>query len=53
MDRLAKMLAGLLGRSTRLLPPARRDWVEAVLAEKGEIPGGRPGWRGWVAGCGW
>jgi hypothetical protein len=40
MDRLAKMLAGLVRRSTRLLPPARRDWAEAVLAETGEIPAG-------------
>jgi hypothetical protein len=40
MDRLAKVLAGLLGRSARLLPAARRDWAEAVLAEAGEIPAG-------------
>ena len=48
MDRLAKVLAGLLGRSTRLLPPARRDWAEAVLAETGEIPAGlaRVAWLG-------
>jgi hypothetical protein len=52
MDRLAKMLAGLLGRSTRLLPPARRDWVEAVLAEKGEIPGG-PARVAWLGGGLW
>ena len=48
MDRLAKVLAGLLGRSTRLLPPALRDWAEAVLAETGEIPAGlaRVAWLG-------
>ena len=48
MDRLAKVLAGLLGRSARLLPPARRDWAEAVLAETGEIPAGlaRVAWLG-------
>ncbi len=48
MDRLAKMLAGLLGRSAGLLPPARRDWAEAVLAETGEIPAGlaRVAWLG-------
>ena len=48
MDRLAKMLAGLLGRSTRLLPPARRDWAEAVLAETGQFPAGlaRVAWLG-------
>jgi hypothetical protein len=44
MDRLARMLAGLLagllGRSVRLLPPARRDWAEAVLAEAGQLPAG-------------
>jgi hypothetical protein len=53
MDRLAKVLAGLLGRSARLLPAARRDWAEAVLAEAGEIPAGlaRLAWLGgglWV-----
>jgi Domain of unknown function (DUF1707) len=48
MDRFAKMLAGLVGRSARLLPPARRDWAEAVLAEAGEVPSGlaRVAWLG-------
>jgi len=40
MDRFTGVLAGLLGRSARLLPAARREWAEAVLAEMGEIPGG-------------
>jgi len=40
MDRFTRMLAGLLGRSAGLLPAARRDWTEAVLAEAGEIPAG-------------
>jgi hypothetical protein len=37
MDRFTTVLAGLLGRSAGLLPAARRDWVEAMLAEAGEI----------------
>ena len=40
MDRFTRVLAGLLGRSAGLLPAARRDWAEAVLAEAGEIPAG-------------
>jgi hypothetical protein len=48
MDRFTRVLAGLLGRSTRLLPAARRDWAEAVLAEAGEIPAwtSRVAWLG-------
>ncbi len=48
MDRFTRMLAGLLGRSAGLLPAARRDWAEAVLAEAGEIPSGarRVAWLG-------
>jgi Domain of unknown function (DUF1707) len=38
MDHFTSVLAGLLRRSARLLPAARRDWAEAVLAEAGEIP---------------
>ncbi len=46
MDRFTRVLAGLLGRSARLLPAGRRDWAEALLAEAGEIPdpAGRVGW---------
>jgi Domain of unknown function (DUF1707) len=48
MDRFTRMLAGLLGRSAGLLPAARRDWVEAVLAEAGEVRAGarRVAWLG-------
>jgi len=53
MGRVAGVLAGLLGWLAGLLPAARRDWVEAVLAEAGEVPAGERGWRGWVGGCGW
>jgi hypothetical protein len=53
MDRFTRVLAGLLGRSARLLPAARREWAEAVLAEMGEVPAGpaRVAWL--VEGCGW
>jgi hypothetical protein len=37
MDRFTRVLAGLLAHSAGLLPAARRDWAEAVLAEAGEI----------------
>ena len=40
MDRFTGALAGLLGRSAGLLPAARRHWVQAVLAEAGEVPAG-------------
>ena len=53
MDRCTGLLAGLLGRSARLLPAARREWAEAVLAEMGEVPAGSAGWPGFVGGCGW
>ncbi len=48
MDRFARMLAGLLGRSAGLLPTGRRDWAEAVLAEAGEVRAGaaRVAWLG-------
>jgi hypothetical protein len=48
MDRFTSVLAGLLGRTARLLPAARRDWAEAVLAEAAEIPAGtsRVAWLG-------
>ena len=48
MDRVTRMLAGLLGRSAGLLPAARREWAEAVLAEAGEVPAGsaRVAWLG-------
>jgi hypothetical protein len=43
-------IAAAAGRATvRLVPPARRDWAEAVLAEAYEVP---PGWPrlAWRAG---
>lgn len=40
MDRITQALAGLLGRSAGLLPVARREWAQAVLAEAGEVPAG-------------
>jgi Domain of unknown function (DUF1707) len=52
MDRFTRVLAGLLGRSARLLPGTRRDWAEALLAEAGEIPA-RAGRAGWLAGGLW
>jgi Domain of unknown function (DUF1707) len=48
MDRFTRVLAGLLGRTAGLLPAARRDWAEAVLAEAGEVRAGaaRVAWLG-------
>jgi hypothetical protein len=40
MDRFTRVLAGLLGRSARLLPASRRGWAAALLAEAGEVPAG-------------
>jgi hypothetical protein len=52
MDRLARLLAGLLGRSAGLLPAARRDWASAVLAETREVPPGA-GRLAWLGGGLW
>ena len=52
MDRITRVLAGLLGRSAGLLPAARRDWAEAVLAEVGEVPAG-PRRVTWLCGGLW
>ena len=41
MDRLTQMLAGLLRRGGRLLPPDKQQWTEAVEAEVGNM---EPGW---------
>jgi Domain of unknown function (DUF1707) len=48
MDRFSRVLAGLLRRSAGLLPAGHRDWVEAVLAEAGEVRAGaeRVAWLG-------
>ena len=52
MDRFMRALAGLLGRSAGLLPAARREWAEAVLAEAGEVPAG-VGRVTWLCGGLW
>jgi hypothetical protein len=46
--RFTGVLAGLLGRSAGVLPAARREWAEALLAEAGEVPAGaaRLAWLG-------
>jgi hypothetical protein len=49
MDRLTWVLAGLLSRAARLLPPGRQPWAEAVQAEAGEVAAGWPRLR-WLAG---
>lgn len=52
MAPMTRLLAGLVGNAARLLPPARRQWVEAMQAEAGQVPGG---WRRlhWLAGGLW
>jgi hypothetical protein len=52
MDRVTRVLAGLLGRSAGLLPAARREWAQAVLAEAGEVPAGA-GRVAWLGGGLW
>ena len=52
MDRFTQVLAGLLGRSAGLLPAARRDWADAVLAEVAEVPAGA-GRVAWLCGGLW
>lgn len=52
MDRLTRVLAGLLGRAAGLLPGRRRDWAEAALAESGEIPAGARR-AAWLSGGLW
>jgi hypothetical protein len=52
MDRFTRVLAGLLGRSAGLLPAARREWAQAVLAEAGEVPAGA-GRVAWLGGGLW
>jgi hypothetical protein len=52
MERMTRLLAGLLGNTARVLPPARRQWAEAIQAEAGQVP---VGWRQlhWLAGGLW
>ena len=52
MDRFTRVLAGLLGRSARLLPASRRGWAAALLAEAGEVPAGAAR-AAWLAGGLW
>ena len=52
MGRFTRVLAGLLGRLAGLLPAARREWAEAVLAEAGEVPAGA-GRVAWLCGGLW
>ncbi len=52
MDRITRVLAGLLGRSAGLLPAARREWAQAALAEAGEVPAGA-GRAAWLCGGLW
>ncbi len=51
-DRLISVLAGMLRQAARLLPPGRRQWVEAVQAEAAALPAGWPR-LGWLAGGLW
>ena len=51
MDRLTRMLAGLLRCLAGLLGEHRRDWVHALLAETDDQP--TPSARlAWLGGCG-
>jgi hypothetical protein len=52
MERMTRLLAGLLGQTARLLPLARRQWAEAIQAEAGQV---QSGWRQlyWLAGGLW
>ncbi len=52
MKQLTRMLAGMLHKVARLLPPGRRQWAEAVAAEAGQVPPGWPRLR-WLAGGLW
>jgi hypothetical protein len=52
MGRFTRVLAGLLGRLAGLVPAARREWAEAVLAEAGEVPAGA-GRVAWLCGGLW
>lgn len=52
VDRLTRLLGGLLRRSARVLPAGRREWAEAVWAEVSDVPPGRRQ-ISWVAGGLW
>ncbi len=52
VDRLAAWLTSLLDVAAWLLPPGRRQWIEAVQAEAGQVPAGRQRLN-WIAGGLW
>jgi hypothetical protein len=52
MTGLARVAAALLRRMSALLPPGRRDWAEAALAEADQVPAG-PRRLAWLAGGLW
>ncbi len=52
MERLTRLLAGVLRTAARWLPPGRREWAEAVRAEADQVPAGWPR-LGWLAGGLW
>jgi hypothetical protein len=52
MERMTRLLAGLLGQTARLLPRARRQWAEAIQAEAGQVPAGSRQLY-WLAGGLW
>ena len=52
MERLTRILAGILRHMEGLLPPGRQEWAEAVRAEAGQVPAGWPRLR-WLAGGLW
>jgi hypothetical protein len=49
MSRLDRILGGLLRAAARTLAPARKDWFEALWAERCDIPAGWPR-LSWLAG---
>jgi hypothetical protein len=51
-ERLTRQLTWLLDRAERLLPPSRRPWVEAILAETEQVPAGRQQ-LSWIIGGLW
>lgn len=52
MDRLAEIMAALLGWASDRLPEARGRWGEAIAAEAQAVPRGRPR-LSWLAGGLW
>ena len=51
-DRVTSVVAALLRMSAWLLPAARRDWADAVVAEAGEVQA-RTGRLAWLCGGLW